>query len=181
MPPKHGIIYCSPSYLGCSILEELRKESLESFSIDRILWRCAPFLPDYLPPSQLSLHPPAIPHPQARSSNEASETTKPFSFSNQTGQWLLLRGIGKKAWRNMPYLLRMLIYISLHVWKLVNTFWPKTQPMHIEKQQFHLGTWEILLPVKSEWATPGNPGTAHLSQCPKLLSRGQRYTVQNAP
>lgn len=36
----------------------------------------------------------------------------------------------------------------MHVWISVNTFWPKTQPMHIEKQQFHLGTWEILLPEK---------------------------------
>ena len=48
----------------------------------------------------------------------------------------------------MLCLLRMLTGTSLHVWKSVNTFWPKTQPMHIEKQQFHLGTWEILLPEK---------------------------------
>lgn len=48
----------------------------------------------------------------------------------------------------MPYFLGMLIYISLQVWKSVNTFWPKTQPMHMEKQQFHWGTWEMLVPEK---------------------------------
>lgn len=48
----------------------------------------------------------------------------------------------------MPYFLGMLIYISLQIWKSVKTFWPKIQPMHMEKQQFHWGTWEMLLPEK---------------------------------
>lgn len=48
----------------------------------------------------------------------------------------------------MPYFLGMLIYISLQVWKSVKTSWPKIQPMHKEKQQFHWGTWEMLLPEK---------------------------------